>query len=45
MDKVSVATGQRIKHLVLVITATMQELIMRRNVELTVARLLSGGKK
>jgi len=45
MDRIWDATGLLIKHLVLVIIAIMQELIMRKNVDPTAARLLNDGKK
>lgn len=45
MDKVWAAIGLLTKHPVLVVTVTMLELTMRRNVEVTVARLLNDGEK
>jgi hypothetical protein len=45
MVRICDATGLLIKHLVLVIIAIMQELIMRKNVDPTAARLLNDGKK
>ncbi|CAI8586580.1 unnamed protein product [Vicia faba] len=44
LDRISAVTGLLIKHhLVNVITVTMQELIMRINVEVTAAKLLKDG--
>jgi len=45
MDKVWAAIGLLTKHPVLVVTVTMLELTTRRNVEVTVARLLKDGEK
>lgn len=45
MDKVWAATGLLTKHLVPVVIVTMQGLTMRKNVQVTVARLLNDGEK
>jgi len=45
MDRVWAATGLLTKHLVLVVTVTMLELTMKKNVQVTVASLLKDGEK